>query len=235
LNQILNSLPAEELARLEPFLKRVPLVAGQRLCTVDEPLDALWFPETGAVSRLIQLLTGETIEAGITGSEGVIGLPPVLGAVHSLGACTVQLGGSALCMSVSDFEAQVRATRGPLLDALLVYTNLYIGVLGQLAACHALHRIEQRLSRCILQLLDHFGGETVRTTHDVLADFLGVHRPSVTYALQALAGTDIIALGRRSIIVRDRDALTGRACECYTAIKRITNRELDRIRLAAAV
>jgi CRP-like cAMP-binding protein len=235
LNHILKSLSTDEFARLEPYLKRVPLIAGQRLCTVDEPLTALWFPESGAASRLIQLLTGETVEAGITGNEGVIGLPPVLGSSHSLGSCTVQFGGSALCMSVTDFDEQVRAPRSPLLDALLIYTNLYIGVLAQLTACHCLHRIEQRLSRCILQLHDHFGGDSVRTTHDVLAEFLGVHRPSVTYALQALAATGIIALGRRSIIIRDREALLQRACECYAAIDRITRRELSRMNLIAAV
>jgi DNA-binding GntR family transcriptional regulator len=71
----------------------------------------------------------------------------------------------------------------------------------------------------------------VRITHDTLAEFLGVHRPSVTYALQALAADGAIALERRSIIVRDRAALMAHACECYGAIRRITDRELDRVRL----
>lgn len=205
------------------------------MCSVDEQLSTLWFPETGAVSRLVQLLTGETVEAGIVGNDGAIGLPPVLGSLQSVGACTVQLDGSALTMSVNDFNEHVRSVRSPLLDALLIYTNLRIAVLGQLTACHCLHRIEQRLSRCILQLHDYTGGERVRTTHDVLSEFLGVHRPSVTYALQALATTGAIALERRSIIVRDRDALAGHACECYAAIGRITSRELERMRSNAAV
>lgn len=230
MNHILKSLPDEEFARLEPYFKRVPLVAGQRLCTVDEPLAAIWFPESGAVSRLIQLLTGETVEAGIVGNDGAIGLPPVLGSSQSVGACMVQIDGSALTMSVYDFEEQVRAMRSPLLELLLIYTNLHIAVLGQLTACHCLHRIEQRLSRCILQLHDRHDGPSVRTTHDTLAEFLGVHRPSVTYALQALAATGTIALGRRSIIVNDRDGLTQHACECYNAINRIARRELDRMR-----
>ncbi|HET9097297.1 MAG TPA: Crp/Fnr family transcriptional regulator [Candidatus Baltobacteraceae bacterium] len=212
----------------------MPLVAGQHLCTVDEPVDSLWFPESGAVSRLVQLLTGETVEAGIAGNDGAIGLPPVLGSDQSTGACTVQLDGKALLISVQDFEEQVRLTRSPLLEALLMYTNLYLGVLSQLTACHCLHRIEQRLSRCILQLHDYHDGDSVRTTHDVLSEFLGVHRPSVTYALQALAATGTIALGRRSIIIRDRDGLLGHACECYAAVRRITTRGLDRMRLLRA-
>jgi CRP-like cAMP-binding protein len=230
LNEILNSLPPEEFSRLQPFLKKVPLTAGQRLCSVDEQLSMLWFPEEGAVSRLIQLLTGETVEAGIVGKEGVVGLPPVLGSSNSVGACTVQISGSALALTVHDFDEHVRNTHSPLLDALLIYTNLHIAVLGQLTACHCLHRIEQRLSRCVLQLHDRLGSDRVRTTHDVLAEFLGVHRPSVTYALQALAATGTIALERRSIIVLDRAGLEEHACECYGAIRRITNRELTRMR-----
>jgi CRP-like cAMP-binding protein len=195
----------------------------------------VWFPESGAVSRLSQLLTGETVEAGICGDDGVIGLPPVLGCAQSVGACTVQLDGSALCIQVRDFEEQVRKARSPLLDALLIYTNLHMAILGQLTACHCLHRIEQRLSRCVLQLHDRNGGDRVRTTHDVLADFLGVHRPSVTYALQALAITGAISLGRRTIQIENRAALEAHACECYGAIRRIAERELNRIRELQAV
>lgn len=234
MNRILQSLPRHEHERLEPYFKRVPLAAGQRLCALGERLDCLWFPESGAVSRLIQLLTGETVEAGIVGNEGVIGLPPVLGSSQSVGACTIQLNGNALCISVDDFNEHVRASHSPLLEALLMYTNLYIGVLGQLTACHCLHRIEQRLSRCILQLHDRFGGDSVATTHDVLAEFLGVHRPSVTYALQALAATGNVTLGRRTITIRNRPGLEEHACECYAAIRRITERELDRMAVLRA-
>jgi hypothetical protein len=140
-----------------------------------------------------------------------------------------------MCIGVGDFEDQVRNPRSPLLDALLIYANLSIAVLAQLTACHCLHRIEQRLSRCVLQLQDVTGGERVRTTHDTLSEFLGVHRPSVTYALQALAADGAISLERRSIIVRDREALLQHACECYGAIRRVTDRELDRVRLLRAV
>ena len=51
-----------------------------------------------------------------------------------------------------------------------------------------------------------------------------------TYALQALAATGTIALERRSIIINDRDGLARHACECYAAIRRITDRELRRMR-----
>lgn len=229
-NAILRLLPEAELERLNPFFKTVPLASGQPICGVDEPLEALWFPERGAASRLVQLLTGETVETGIVGNDGVIGLPLVLGGDHAAGQCTMQIEGSARLISAADFAEHVRGHGGPLLRALLMYANLYISILSQIAACHGLHRIEQRLSRCILTLHDYAPNGQVRVTHDTLAEFLGVHRPSITYALQALASSGAIALERRCIVVEDRNALVEHACECYANIRKMTRRELERIR-----
>jgi CRP-like cAMP-binding protein len=232
-NAILGSLPSDELERLSPFLKTVTLKSGQRISNVDEPLTHIWFPENGAVSRLVHLLTGETVEAGIVGNDGVIGLPLALGSSDGVGICRVHVDGSARVMAAADFDEHVRRRGGPLMDALLLYTNLYIGILGQLTACHCLHRIEQRLSRCILELDDYGDGGEIRVTHDTLSEFLGVHRPSITYALQALAHTGAISSERRRIVITDRTLLMEHGCECYTVIRATTARELARMRAAA--
>jgi CRP-like cAMP-binding protein len=228
-NALLTLLPEEELERLQPYLKPVSLTAGDRLSTTEEPVTRLWFPLEGVISRLVQLPTGETVEAGFVGKEGVVGLPVALGGSHGLGVTTVQVAGSALCMTAADFDEQVRRAGSPLTDALMMYANLYISVLAQLTACHCLHRIEQRLSRCILMLDDYTPNGSVKITHDTLADFLGVHRPSVTYALQSIAETGAIASERRRIVVEDREKLLAHACPCYRAIKDVTARELDRV------
>lgn len=233
-NAILRSLPPEEFERLSRLFKTVRLNPGQRLSSVDEPLDGLWFPQSGAASRLVYLLTGETVEAGIVGNDGVIGLPLVLGGSNGLSACLVHIEGDALVMSAADFEQHVRSRGGPMLEALLRYTNIYMHTLGQLTACHCLHRIEQRLSRCILTLADYGGDSYVRITHDTLAEFLGVHRPSITYALQALCDTGAIGSERRRILIRDRKALEDHACECYRVIRDVTAREIESIREALA-
>ncbi len=229
-NAILRLLPEAELERLNPYVKNVSLAAGDRICGYGDALGGLWFPERGAASRLVQLLTGETVEAGIVGNDGVIGLPLVLGGEQAFGQCTMQIEGSAKVIIATDFNEHVRAHGGPLLRALLMYTSLYISILSQIAACHGLHRIEQRLSRCILTLHDYAPNGQVRVTHDTLAEFLGVHRPSITYALQALAANGAIVLERRCIVVADRDGLVNYACECYGNIRKMTERQIDRIR-----
>lgn len=229
-NRLLGSLPEDEIERLRPYLRIVALVPGQRLVGGDEPLSALYFPLRGAVSRLVQIPSGETVEVGIIGNEGAIGIPLALGGSMAIGHSRVQSAGVAAALALADFHEQVRQRRSPLFNALLLYANVQLQIVAQLAACHCLHRIEQRLSRCILTLDDYNGGGTgVSITHDALADFLGVHRPSITYALQALAAQGAIALERRRIIVRDRFGLMRHACECYALIRKLVSGELGRL------
>jgi CRP-like cAMP-binding protein len=228
-NTLLASVPAEELSRLEPLFRIVPLTPGQRLSAGDEPLSHLYFPLEGSVSRLVQIPSGETVEVGIVGSEGCIGVPLALGGTSAIGVSRVQAGGMAATMTPSDFHEQVRSQRSPLFDTMLVYASVQLQIVAQLAACHCLHRIEQRLSRCLLTLADHGNDSTVSITHDALADFLGVHRPSITYALQALASDGTIAIERRRLMVCDRARLLQHACECYSLIRKLVDGELGRL------
>lgn len=228
-NAVLAALPESELERLEPYLKKTALAPGQRLLNPGEPLSQIYFPLEGAVSRLVHLITGETVEAGIVGNDGVVGLPIALGGTCSYGVAEVQAPGSAMCLSAADYAEHVRAKQSPLFDALVLYTNLYIAMLTQLTACHCVHRIERRLSRLILTLDDRMPSGAVRVTHDTLSEFLGVHRPSVTYALQALAESGALSSERRRIVIRDREALEQHACECYAAIRDAMRAGMERI------
>lgn len=55
-------------------------------------------------------------------------------------------------------------------------------------------------------------------THDQIAFFLGVHRPSVTIIAQDLRNNGIIDYLRGRIFILDRQKLEASACECYSAI-----------------
>jgi CRP-like cAMP-binding protein len=219
-------MPPDELERLSPYFRRIDLKRGERIAGVGETFSQLWFFESGAVSRVVQLLTGETVEAGIVGKDGLLGVPVALGRERETTQCTVQIPGTALTISVADYEEHVRARNSALQQALMLYANLTMDVLSQLTACHCLHRIEQRLSRCLLTLRDHSDGDDLGITHDTLAEFLGVHRPSITYALQAVASDGAVQLQRRRIVVRKRRALEERSCECFNSIRSATRREL---------
>ena len=230
-NALLRALPQGEIERLSPYLRMVPLVPGQRLSSPDEPLADMYFPTAGVVSRLAQLPSGDTVEAGMIGNAGAVGFPLALGGSRGIGVNRVQVGGESLAISAADFQEHVRERGSFLQDEMLLYADLQLQTITQLAACHGLHRIEQRLSRCILSLCDCMGSNgSVRVTHEALADFLGVHRPSVTYALQALSVAGIVGSERRRLVVRSREELKGRACECYRILGELNERTFQKIR-----
>lgn len=231
-NALLRSLPPEESERLSPFFRRVETTAGQFILGQGEPLSHLWFFESGAATRLVQLHSGETVEVGTVGHDGVAGIPIALGGQLGLGPCIVQIAGTAQLISVSDFDEHVRGTNSPLMQALTVYAGVTIAHLTQLTACHCLHRVEQRLIRCLLTLDDYGAAGTLRITHDTLAGMLGVHRPSITYALQAIAATGAISLERRRVIIHNRSELQESACECYHNIKSMSKRQNDALKAA---
>jgi len=56
-------------------------------------------------------------------------------------------------------------------------------------------------------------------TQGLLAEMLGVHRPSISNAAQELERTGLIERGRRQVTILDRQGLTKASCECYQLVR----------------
>lgn len=87
------------------------------------------------------------------------------------------------------------------------------------AACNAVHSLEARLSRWILQTSDRVDDKVLPLTHDLLAQMLGVRRSSVSEVAGKLQGDGLISYRRGKVFINDRSGLERSACECYLAIK----------------
>jgi CRP-like cAMP-binding protein len=87
------------------------------------------------------------------------------------------------------------------------------------AACNGAHSVRQRLARWLLMMRDRHDGEDLPLTQDLLAEMLGVHRPSITNAAQVLQREGLIECGRRRVTILDRDGLIGASCECYRLVR----------------
>ena len=90
----------------------------------------------------------------------------------------------------------------------------------QTAACNALHDVEERLSRWLLQARDRVDENTIRLTQEFLSQMLGVRRPTVTVVARMLQEAGLIRYHRGHIEIVDRRGLEARACECYAVIRR---------------
>jgi CRP-like cAMP-binding protein len=152
-NRLLNGLDADELTWLQPNLKKVRLSTGVPLNKPGAPIDHVYFPESGMVSMLTVMRSGEQIETAIIGNEGVVGGWVAIDSTNANTQSTVQMEGSAWQITAEKFVEIYKAS-----DALRAATNRYQGVIlfqaQQSAGCHAIHSIESRFCRWLLASQD---------------------------------------------------------------------------------
>jgi CRP-like cAMP-binding protein len=189
------------------------------LIKADENSDFIFFPHTGALVSIIRSTeSGAMVEVGVIGGEGVFN-------VHSFLTQTPPTGCEALVQGEGRFS-QVKASRikdlfrssEPFRELSLEYTSIFLDQVTQNALCNRLHPIEQRLAKWLLIVRERVGNEDLQMTHDFLAHMLGVHRPGVSIAVNALAQDAVIESRRNHIIVRDVVGLKAKSCECHGSI-----------------
>jgi CRP-like cAMP-binding protein len=218
-NRLLAALPAEDLARLWPRLEPVELTVRQVIQAPEEPITAVYFPESGWVSMLALLADGGAAEVGVIGREGMVGLPLLFGADMSSVEGLVQAPGPALRLSAVAFREELEHI--PALRTLLLrYALAFQEQVAQTAACNGRHVLEQRLARWLLMAHDRAEGDEFPMTQDFLAMMLCVHRPGVTVAARMLQQAGYIRYGAGHITVADRSGLEEVACECYGTVRR---------------
>ncbi len=184
-----------------------------------EPIEYCYFMNSGMTSILTIMGDGKGVEVGLTGKEGFIGLPLVVGLKTSATRAIVQITGSAFRLSAA--RALQAVNKCPQLSRKL---NRYSQELGmqatQVAACNRLHDVEERLARWLLMSQDRVGGEIVPLTQEFLSHMLGTRRASVTVAAGILQKAGLIKYARGSVTIVNRERLEDAACECYEIITR---------------
>ena len=86
-------------------------------------------------------------------------------------------------------------------------------------ACNGAHDLKQRLARWLLMMRDRSDDDVLPITQNLLAEMLGVQRPTVTNAARELERKGLIARGRRQVTIRDRQGLVRASCECYQLVR----------------
>lgn len=217
-NKILSALPAEVFAKLLPHLQTISIASGENVYHSGDNGYYVYFPETAVFSQLNVLEDGRTVETAMIGSEGFLGISTVLSCENNSALWTQAIiGGNALRINASIFKQEFQ-TCGFLHTSFLEYLNFYIKQITQKAVCNNHHLIEERFSTWLLMLDDRCGNDRLVLTHEQIAHFLGVHRPSVTCIAQDLRQNGIIDYCRGRINILDRQKLEMSACECYMMV-----------------
>ena len=222
-NRLLAALPPDDLARLRPRLDAVELPFRKVLHAPGQPIEAIYFPETGWFSMLAYLENGDAAEVGLVGYEGMVGLPVLLGADSNDIEAMVQCPGTALRMDAQAFREELE--RIPALRTLLLrYALVHHGQVARTAACNGRHHIDQRLARWLLMAHDRAEGDEFPMTHEFLSMMLGVRRAGVTVSAGSLSKAGFIRYERGRMAITDRPGLESVACECYGVVRRASDR-----------
>jgi CRP-like cAMP-binding protein len=170
------------------------------------------------VSVVAVMRDGAMVETMAVGRAGVIGAMAALGSRRVSGRAVVQLPGAAARLPSAQFHAAVKQNEA-IHDLVMRYNDLLIAQVQQSVACNALHPLEARLCRWLLQSHDCVGGDTVALTQELMGQMLGVRRTSVTLTARLLQADGMIRYRRGQIQIVDRAKLEETACECYAAVR----------------
>lgn len=217
-NRLLNALPKDAYQKMLPKFERVELVFNNNIYNQGDVITEVYFPESGIISLLSAEEANSTLEVGIIGDEGMLGLPLFLGVKNSNNRAVVQGAGFALCMSAADFLEECKT--GELPHILLRFTHSLMTQISQSAACNRFHTIVSRLARWLLMTSDRMHSVEFQITQEFLSNMLGVRREAVNKAATHFQQSGIIRYSRGNLSILDRRELENTACNCYKIIKK---------------
>ena len=233
-NLILAALPRANYERLLPQLELVEMDLGHSLCESGAQLQHVYFPVAGIVSLLYVTAEGNSAELAVVGCEGMIGVSLFMGGETTPNRAVVQSACRAYRLPAHVLKAHF-AEGGAMQLILLKYTQALITQISQTAVCNLHHSVDQQLCRWLLLSLDRLPFNQLQMTQELIANMLGVRRQGVTQSAGKLEREGLITYRRGLITVLDRPGLERRACECYSVVRRETERLLPHLAEAAAM
>lgn len=218
-NWLLARMEVEDREALERAGKPVKLAHGQILFEPDDEIHHVWFVHAGAVSLVTVMTDGTAVESLMVGREGATEIMGGPTANRATTRAVVQIPGEALRVESARLRELIAARPG-LRTVMELHQARVTTELQQGAACNAVHRLEPRLARWLLNSHDRAGTDVLPLTQEFLGDMLGAQRTTVTAVASALQKLGAISYKRGRITVLDRKALERASCECYAATQR---------------
>lgn len=216
-NGLLAALPRQDYQRLLAGLDLVPLACGEVLYQPGERIRHVYFLNDALVALLV-VMDEKSMQVGLVGREGMVGVPLALGAEQASVRAVVQGSGSALRMKAAGLVEELGHC-APLRRELQRYAHAELVQARQTAGCSRFHEIEARLACWLLMTHDRVRADRLQITHEFLGDVLGVRRVGVTNAATALQRRGLIKYRRGEIRVLDRKGLEAAACRCYPIVR----------------
>jgi CRP-like cAMP-binding protein len=226
-NIILSQLPADEYAALAKHLVPVELPLDKRLSEPNQPIEFVYFVNSGLISTDAVTVKGEQVEVGLIGREGFSGLAALLDQPQMSHMVIMQGAGEGLRIRSSLVRAEF--LKGGTFQKLVhAFAYLQLVQITQSVLCNRMHEVEARLARWLLSSADRMESEFLHLTQEFLSQMLGVQRSTVTVAAGELQRNGLIGYSRGRIHILDRAGLAAKTCECYGIVNASYSRMLKK-------
>lgn len=216
-NRVLASLPPSAMRSLSDHLSPVTFKSKRSLHEPGAMIDTVYFLEDAIASVVVTMENGSTVEVGLIGRDGIVGLLAVLGNGRTTNRTFIQVPGRGFEVKAKALRERVEAS-SELRSSLHLALQGYLAQTAQTAACNRIHELEERLARWLLMCSDRIQSDYIFITHEFLAMMPGTRRSSVSIAAGILHKSGLITYSRGSVTIKNRDGLTHAACECYQSV-----------------
>ena len=217
-NRLLSVLKPDAYERLSPKLKPVTLAAREILYQPNQPIHAIYFPETAVICQMTVMSDGATMETATVGFEGASWISAHIGAPSMPCQTIVAIGGEAQTLAIDDLSQEL-VENEHFADVLTKYSHALLIHCMRLAGCAGLHTVEQRCARWILTASDRVSADRFSVTHEFIAMMLGCRRSSASIVIEKFEKEGMVTTRRGQIELADREGLLKASCECYGIIK----------------
>jgi CRP-like cAMP-binding protein len=211
-------MPEDQYRAIARFLVPVDMPLGMQLCVPQTAIEYCYFPVAGLISVDALTASGESVEVGVIGREGMSGVYGLLG--HQQGAHSVIMQGPGAGFRVRMGLVKDEFLKGGVF-AQLVHSFVYMQMvqMGQSVLCNRLHAVESRMARWMLTAGDRIQSDNLQLTQEFLAQMLGSRRSTVTVSAGNLQREGLIDYTRGRVRIVDRPGLEAKACECYSIVR----------------
>ena len=213
-NLILARLTEVDFRVIEADLQDVDLPVHKILERSHRRIDSVYFPDSGFASVVAGGAGKSPIEVGIIGREGMTGLAVLLGTDLPKNEIYIQVTGKGRRLKASILRKAIDQ-HASLHRSMLHCVHAFLDQAAMTALANGRSTIEERLARWLLLADDRIDEPEIPLTHEFLALLLGVRRPGVTVAAQALERDGLIARKRGSIVIVNRKGLEKLAGATY--------------------
>jgi len=200
-------------------MRTIAVEHGEVLHASSSDIEFAYFPQSTIISVLARTEQGQTAETSIVGREGMIGSSSIHGIMTSFAECIVQVAGEAVRVPASEIHRVGKASES-FRKVVALFDLSLLAQAQQSTACQALHQVESRAARWLLQCSKRLGSNDIRLTQEFFGQMLGVQRTTVNLVERTLQRAGLIQIGRGRISILDNKSLHAVACDCFDRIER---------------